>query len=418
MWANFDGKAYDREQFRARIGALAWNKGWVPDGITLHNTAAPTLAQWAETGPSHDARIRNLQRYYEQEKGWHSGPHLFISRDWINGFSNILRPGVHSRCYNKTRIGIEMVGDFAKEPFDAGDGSKVRDNSVFAVAVLNLKLGFKAEGIVFHKDCHLDDHDCPGKLVVKSEFIRRVNEKMRELDGMPIITPVPRSDVKPTPIEATPGTVLIDGLNMRSGPTTQSIIVGTKHIGDKVNIIGEAANGPTKWYQVEGGWVAARYISKGPGVVPDGPLDDWQEDIYATCFGGPEERDYPMPSAYGGRVHENALECSLSHRFEGTRPLIEVRDRATKETVICKINDVGPWNTRDAYWEEGRGGTSMENDGRPDAEWQFKNKVRAQNGRVPSNPAGIDLTPGVFRALNRNPKIGNFQVDWRFRKAA
>lgn len=416
MWADFDGRAYSPEEFRARINGLTWNKGWVPDGITLHNTAAPTLAQWAETGPSHDARIRNLQRYYEQEKGWHSGPHLFNSRDWINGFSNILRPGVHSRCYNKTRIGIEMVGDFAKEPFDSGDGAKVRDISVFACAVLNLKHGWQPEGLVFHKDCHLDDHDCPGKLVVKSEFVRRVREKMQELQGKPIIAPEPPGNIKPTQIESISARVLIDGLNMRSGPSVQHLIVGTKHVGDEVKIIGEAMNGSTKWYQVEGGWLAARYVAKG--VPPAGPLDDWQTDIYATCFGGPEEPDYPMPSAYGGRVHENNLECSLSHRFEGTRPLVEVRDRGNGKTAICKINDVGPWNTRDAFWEEGDGGTTQDTDGRPDAEWQFKNKVRAQNGRVPSNPAGIDLTPGVFRALDRNPKTGNIQVDFRFLPAA
>jgi len=108
MWSNFEGTARTREQTLARINTLQWSD-WRPQGITLHNTAAPTLAQWAETGPRHDARISNLQSFYENEKGWHAGPHWFVSRNWINWFSDPLRPGVHSRCFNATRFGIEMV---------------------------------------------------------------------------------------------------------------------------------------------------------------------------------------------------------------------------------------------------------------------------------------------------------------------
>jgi hypothetical protein len=68
MWQGFEGVARTRDQTLDRINALNWTS-WRPQGITLHNTAAPTLAQWAESGPSHDARIRNLQSYYENELG-------------------------------------------------------------------------------------------------------------------------------------------------------------------------------------------------------------------------------------------------------------------------------------------------------------------------------------------------------------
>jgi hypothetical protein len=56
MWKNFEGIARTREQTLERINALQWTD-WRPQGITLHNTALPTLAQWAETGAAHDARI-------------------------------------------------------------------------------------------------------------------------------------------------------------------------------------------------------------------------------------------------------------------------------------------------------------------------------------------------------------------------
>lgn len=189
MWSRFEGKARTREETLARINELRWTD-WKPQGITLHNTAAPNLKQWAETGPAHDARIRNLQSYYENDLGWHSGPHFFVSRNWINWFSNPLAPGVHSRCWNATRFGIEMVGDFAVEEFNSGDGELVRDNAVFLMAALNNKFGFKADDLTFHKECNRDNHDCPGRKVIKADVILLVKQQMAAL-ARPTATPAP-----------------------------------------------------------------------------------------------------------------------------------------------------------------------------------------------------------------------------------
>jgi N-acetylmuramoyl-L-alanine amidase-like protein len=187
MWNNFEGLARTRQQTLERINALQWTD-WRPQGITLHNTAAPTLEQWAETGPRHDARIRNLQSYYENDKGWHAGPHWFVSRNWINWFSDPLRPGVHSRCFNATRFGIEMVGDYDQEEFNSGDGALVRDNAVFLIAVLNLKFDFDPDDLKFHVECKKDNHDCPGKKVVKAEVISRVRAMMAALKSEPVMS--------------------------------------------------------------------------------------------------------------------------------------------------------------------------------------------------------------------------------------
>ena len=187
MWNNFEGLARTRQQTLERINALQWTD-WRPQGITLHNTAAPTLEQWAETGPRHDARIRNLQSYYENDKGWHAGPHWFVSRNWINWFSDPLRPGVHSRCFNATRFGIEMVGDYDQEEFNSGDGALVRDNAVFLIAALNLKFDFDPDDLKFHVECKKDNHDCPGKKVVKAEVISRVRAMMAALKSEPVMS--------------------------------------------------------------------------------------------------------------------------------------------------------------------------------------------------------------------------------------
>jgi hypothetical protein len=197
MWAGFEGVARTRDQTLDRVNALNWTN-WRPQGITLHNTAAPTLAQWAESGPSHDARIRNLQSYYENELGWHAGPHWFVSRNWINWFSNPLLPGVHSRCFNATRFGIEMVGDYNAEEFDTGDGALVRDNAVFLIAALNLKFGFSPEDLTFHKECRIDNHDCPGHKVVKTDVIAKVRAAMTTM-GKPIVAALAPSDTTASP---------------------------------------------------------------------------------------------------------------------------------------------------------------------------------------------------------------------------
>ena len=191
MWKNFEGIARTREQTLERINALQWTD-WRPQGITLHNTAEPSLAQWAETGAAHDARIRNLQSFYEHEQGWHAGPHWFVSRNWINWFSNPLQSGIHSRCFNATRFGIEMVGDYNKEEFNSGDGAMVRDNAVFLIAALNLKFNFDPGDLTFHVECKKDNHDCPGKKVVKADVISRVREMMATLRSGPAISVRPR----------------------------------------------------------------------------------------------------------------------------------------------------------------------------------------------------------------------------------
>lgn len=180
-WADFTGNMYTRDQFVARMDSLTWDGSFRPQGIILHNTAAPTLAQWAETGPRHDARIANLKNYYQNELGWHAGPHWFVSRHHINEFMNPTTRGTHSPSYNATHFGIEMVGDYDREAFDSGDGALVRDNAVFVMAYLCKRFGWDpARAIKLHKEDPRTTHDCPGRKVDKTDIINRVR---RAMDG-------------------------------------------------------------------------------------------------------------------------------------------------------------------------------------------------------------------------------------------
>ncbi len=211
MWENFDGSPYTREQFVALIDAIPAEKlKWVKQ-ITLHNTAAPSIAQWL--GPvKPQQRIVNLQNYYEHTLGWRSGPHAFIppSRDtccW--GFTKWVQKGVHASCFNGIGWGIEMVGDFDTEEFNSGDGALVRDNTIFVLAVLYNKLGLRPDGYVYgvsglhlHEDCKRDNHSCPGKKmrIGRQEFVKAILDKMEELKptkpkAAPASVPVASADV-------------------------------------------------------------------------------------------------------------------------------------------------------------------------------------------------------------------------------
>ncbi len=169
-------------QFPAYAAKLKW-AAWKPKFVVLHNSGEPNLAQWTHgsMGLKDGARrLGNLNHYY-QSLGWHSGPHLFIAPDLIWVACDLTRDGVHASCFNKFSLGVEMVGDYGRESFVAGDGAKVRDNTVAALATLHKALGIRPDGYAlgksglhFHKECLRDRHDCPGKNVSKPDMVKRV----------------------------------------------------------------------------------------------------------------------------------------------------------------------------------------------------------------------------------------------------
>lgn len=112
-------------------------------------------------------------------------------------------------------------------------------------------------------------------------------------------------------------------------------------------------------------------------------------NIFATEFGGGS--DFPMNSAYGGVVKPTQPQAALPARLAQGNRQIKVTNPANGLSVQCLVNDIGPWNTRDQYWANGT---------RPLSETQFANQTPAQNNQVPSNKAGIDLTPAAMDALS------------------
>ena len=135
--------------------------------------ASPTA-----TGPP-EQRMKNLENFYKNTQKWSAGPHLFVADDLIWVFTPLTVSGVHSPSWNSVAWGVEMVGDFNAEPFDA----RVRDNAVAALASLHAVLGLDPKTLKLHKEDKKTTHDCPGKNVVKQDIIDRITAEIDARHG-------------------------------------------------------------------------------------------------------------------------------------------------------------------------------------------------------------------------------------------
>lgn len=180
-WLGFDPIAYDAKGWMSRVMGLDVSKmSWKPSGVMLHATGLPTLSQWAELGPAHDARLKNLESFY-QGMGWQHGPHAFVSRSHVNGFSSLLARGTHCSCVNYTHFGIEQAGNFnsGHDDYRSGDGALVASMAVVAIAALIKKFSFDPDKLLPHSSCRQDGHfQCPGDEVDLKIVISRVKVLM------------------------------------------------------------------------------------------------------------------------------------------------------------------------------------------------------------------------------------------------
>lgn len=189
---------FGREEFRAHMEQIA-HKGWSPLFPTLHNTGVPSLKQWLAMGATAQERWgANLNRYY-QGMGWHAGPHLVVCPDYIWLLCDPMLSGVSVSCWNSRTFGIEMVGNYevGADDFTSGEGAKVRDNAVAALAILSrtfhwtdlgdFRLGER--GLHFHRECAQDHHSCPGSRVSKPDILARVRAYPLIPDPRPTVSP-------------------------------------------------------------------------------------------------------------------------------------------------------------------------------------------------------------------------------------
>lgn len=367
------GKFRTPEEFRAYVETVDFSQ-WKPIGIVIHNTAEPNLRRWHEV--PRERWMRNLESYYKG-LGWNGGPHLFVDDgdDGIGEFNVINKRGTHSPSFNAQWIGIEHVGDYAKEDDDAGPGLRVKNNGIAAMAILCAKLGIDPlTHIKLHKEDPRTDHDCPGKDMAedKAGTIQAVIEYMGHggdhgpnwghVVDPPAVAPGP---TPPAPLIAFNLVSTTDGLNLRTSSSQ-----GSKSIGliAKNALLGEIGppvmNGNTKWLHVRveqpvdpmpEGWVSARFTTPFgtpmpgstvavmmPPAVEQDPIVFHVQGKMST-FGGP--RDGGMDPIEGLAIFETSEEAQAHGAADFFMTAMEAgadglgrRLRVEKLYIACRWN--------------------------------------------------------------------------------
>lgn len=277
------------DEVRSYIRSLTYS--WRPSNFVIHNTASPTLYQWWHSVPPAQ-RMENLRHYYENDMGWSAGPHAFIDGKswWI--FTPFNVKGVHSPSWNGTMLGFECVGDYATESDESGMGAEVMKMAHALSGEVCEYFGWDPGNLKFHKEDPSTDHDCPGRNMVKSEFIDDVRQYMG--DG---------GDHGPGPIVAHRGVVsdLVAGdtLNIRATSSSSAPIIGQAENDDEVTVVGEAMNGSTRWLRLQFGaaagtgvaiygWASSQYIREDQPPPPSRAL--FQAAGPCSWFGGPSDQ--------------------------------------------------------------------------------------------------------------------------------
>jgi hypothetical protein len=145
--------------------------------------------------------------------------------------------------------------------------------------------------------------------------------------------------------------------------------------------------------------------------------EQWQQEKIE--YAAASEATYQISSAshtctvwatiYTGNTrYEVALPHQRVRLGGGNRVRITVVGKGTRTSAPVK--DVGPWNTRDNYWQLRRHRDMWSDLPRctSEAEAAFYdnyNRGKDQFGREVLNPAAIDITPGVAHRLNVAKKI-------------
>jgi hypothetical protein len=165
------GLVFDLPSFRQHLTGLdmSWAKS-----VTIHHTGSPDLA--ARPKGFTIQHMRNIQSYYEGERKWFRGPHLFTDEDQIFGMSPLTARGTHAETFNTTSIGIEMLGNYdIDSPFE-GRGREVLLRTAATTAAILIKLGLPANELTihFHRDDPKTSKTCPGTKIEKAPFIALV----------------------------------------------------------------------------------------------------------------------------------------------------------------------------------------------------------------------------------------------------
>jgi len=187
------GKVWSSSSFNEYLKTVK-KPSWAR-AVTLHHTAAPSLAQ-RPTGFTIQ-HIENIKSYYSQKLGWKKGPHLFTDEDEIFGMTPLTLTGIHAVSFNSYSIGIEVLGYYDVEsPLD-GRGLECWKLAASTTSALLNWMGVapSASTVLFHRDDRKTTKSCPGTKVKKDWFLDLVSKAGQNEPIVPIpVPPIPAND--------------------------------------------------------------------------------------------------------------------------------------------------------------------------------------------------------------------------------
>lgn len=201
---------------------------WVK-GATIHHTLIPVPKDWRGL-----ASMKSLGTFYRINKGWTSGPHLFLCIGAPNPFDDGIfigtplgTPGTHAGACNSSRWGIEIVGDFDR----LGWSPRLKE-LIYRVLLELADLGdFDPGATNGHREC-LPNKSCPGA-AINMETVRRELHAMAAIEGRYLAVTESR------------------GANIRQGPGVSFPVASALPQGyvffSDTTITGEAVQGSNQW---------------------------------------------------------------------------------------------------------------------------------------------------------------------------
>jgi hypothetical protein len=150
-------------------------------GITLHHTVSPLASTWRGVDS-----VLNMALYYRDNPAcrWDRGPHLFAvsgapnpEHDGVWQMCPLNVPGVHAVSFNAARWGLEVVGSFDSQRWDAGTSAL----ALGALAALHDWAAWPAvtsATVNGHRDDPKTTKSCPGK-AIDLAAVRRGVEALR-----------------------------------------------------------------------------------------------------------------------------------------------------------------------------------------------------------------------------------------------
>jgi hypothetical protein len=177
------GKVWTVESFREYLKGI--KRPAYVKSITIHHTGAPSLSQRPKGFLAQ--HILNIKSYYES-LGWNRGPHLFTDDDQIFGMTPLHVPGIHAVSFNRSSIGIEILGEYDTEDPCSGRGLEcMKIAAATAKALFEwLDIPANADTLKFHRDDPKTSKTCPGTKVKKDWFISLMQSSVNQ-----VITPTP-----------------------------------------------------------------------------------------------------------------------------------------------------------------------------------------------------------------------------------